>query len=48
MKAIEKLVRATGPRSAPRRKTKVADTPSGGASDWIRQMIIVRGRMQKK
>ncbi len=48
MKAIEKLVRATGPRPAPRRKAKVADTPSSGASDWVRQMIIVRGKMQKK
>ena len=48
MKAIEKLVRATGPRPAPRRKTKVVDRPSGWASDWIRQMIIVRGKMQKK
>lgn len=45
---VKAMVRATVPRSALHRKAKVAGTSSDSGSNWIRQMIIVRGRMKKK
>ena len=48
MKAMKKLGYATGPRRVFRRKTKITDPPSGGAGDWLRQMIIVRAQIRKK
>jgi len=47
VEAIEKMAHATGVRAAPRGKTKPPDISSVETSDWIRQMIIVRGRKQK-